>query len=291
MTSAAAMTVGDWLKKAVAFFAANKVPEPQVNAEFLMAHVLKTGRAETLLQGARFITEKQASHFWNLVSERGRRIPLAYVLGSQPFCGHDIEVNSQVLVPRPETEELVEECVRLLKAKAGEDLHVLEFGTGTGCVAIALASRLPNAVVYATEISQAALRLAEKNASRLNVLRRIRFIQEDLFKAGAAPKGWADLVVSNPPYIPTAEISKLEPEVLREPHLALDGGKDGLDAVRAIVASAPRFLKPGGFLALEIGSNQGPKVLRLLADAGFAGPTIRKDLQGRDRIAAAKMVE
>jgi release factor glutamine methyltransferase len=285
------MIVADWLKKAVDHLNARKVPEAEANAEFLLAHVLKTGRVEARAQGARALPEKQGMNYWNLVMERGRRIPLAYVLGSQPFCGLDIEVTPQALVPRPETEELVEDCVRRLMPRAAEDLHLLEIGTGTGCVAIALASRLPNAVVYATEISQTALKLAEKNAMRHHVARRIRFIQEDLFKAGAAPKRWADLVVSNPPYIPTAEIRKLEPEVLREPFLALDGGKDGLDAVRAIVASAPRFLKPGGFLVMEIGSDQAAAVLKLLLQSGFAEASVKKDLQGLDRIAAAKMVE
>lgn len=285
------MIVADWLKKAVSHFASKGVPEAQANSEFLMAHVLKTGRAQARAQGARALPEKQGSHFWHLVLERGRRVPLAYVLGSQPFCGLDIEVTSSALIPRPETEELVEECVALLKDRPSQALHVLEVGTGTGCVAIALAARLPDAVVYATEISREALRLAEKNAGRHQMTRRIRFIQEDLFKAGAAPKRWADLLVSNPPYIPTAEIAKLEPEVLREPRLALDGGKDGLDAVRAIIGSAPRFLKPGGHLVLEIGCDQAAAVRHLLSGSGFAEVMVKKDLQGLDRIAAAKMIK
>ncbi|MBI3552593.1 MAG: peptide chain release factor N(5)-glutamine methyltransferase [Elusimicrobia bacterium] len=285
------MTVAAWLEKAVAHFSARSVPEPEANAEFLMAHVLKSGRAEARAQGSRALPEKQGSHFWHLVQERGRRIPLAYVLGSQPFCGLDIEVTPQTLIPRPETEELVERCLALMKNQPRQDPHVLEIGTGTGCVAIALAAGLPDAIVYATEISREAMRLAEKNAMRNHMARRIRFIQEDLFKAGAAPKRWADLVVSNPPYIPTARIGKLAPEVLREPRLALDGGKDGLDAVRAITASAPRFLKPGGFLALEIGSDQGAAVLKLFSQSGFAEGAVSKDLQGLDRIATAKMIE
>lgn len=282
------MTVADWLKKAVDYLKSKGVPEVEANAEFIMAHAMKIGRAEVRIHAGRVPTVKQGNNFWHLVMQRGKRIPLAYVLGSQPFCGLDIEVDEQVLIPRPETEELVEECVRLLKARTAEQVQVLEIGTGTGCIAIALAARLPDAVVYATEISPAAIRLAEKNAVAQHVSRKIRFIQEDLFKPEAAPKGWADLVVSNPPYIPSAAIKKLEPEVLCEPHLALDGGKDGLDAVRAIIVSAPRLLKAGGFLALEIGFDQGPRVLQLLAQAGFKAPAVRKDLQGQDRIATGK---
>jgi release factor glutamine methyltransferase len=192
------------------------------------------------------------------------------------------------LIPRPETEELVERCVALMAGRPAP-VHVVEIGTGTGCVAIALASKLPDSVVYATEISREAMRLAEKNAMAHHMARRIRFIQEDLFKEGSAPKRWADLVVSNPPYIPSAEVPKLAPEVLREPQLALDGGKDGLDAVRAIVSSAPRFLKPGGWLALEIGHDQGPRVQRLLSGAGFSSSAVKKDLQGHDRVATAQL--
>jgi release factor glutamine methyltransferase len=285
------MTVAEWLEKGLKHLETKEVPEARANAEFIMAYVLKTGRAGAVAQGQRAISDKQGNHFWNLVHDRGRRIPLAYVLGSQPFCGLDIEVTPMTLIPRPETEELVVECERLIKTRGLEAPNVLEIGTGTGCVAIALAAALPQAIVYATEISPEALKLAEKNAVKHHKSRQIRFIKEDLFKASAAPKGWADLVVSNPPYIPTAEIKKLEPEVLREPFLALDGGKDGLDAIRAIVSSAPRFLKKGGWLVLEIGHDQAKAVLKLLAASGFGDAMVRKDLQGHDRIATAKMID
>ncbi|MDE2238051.1 MAG: peptide chain release factor N(5)-glutamine methyltransferase, partial [Elusimicrobia bacterium] len=208
-------------------------------------------------------------------------------LGNQPFMGLEIKVSPAALIPRPETEGLVCEALELLKPRAEEPLTLLELGTGTGCIAIALARALPQATIYATDVSQAALRLAEQNALAHHVARRIRFVQEDLFGA-SGPRGWADLAISNPPYIPTAELARLEPELLCEPRLALDGGKDGLAAIRAIVAAAPGVLKPGGWLALEIGSEQGQSALGLLADAGFEERRVRKDLQGLDRVALAR---
>ena len=282
------MTAGAWLEKALRYLESRQVPEPEANAEFLLAHVLKTGRNEARLAVARTLTDKQEHQFWHLVLQRGRRLPLAYVLGSQPFMGLEIAVNRGALVPRPETEEVVAEAVRLLRGKEQEALHLIELGTGTGCIAVALSVALPHATVWATDISPEALKLAEANATAHHRGRHIRFLREDLFKPESAPKGWADLVISNPPYIPTGELSKLEPEVLQEPRLALDGGKDGLQVVKAVIAGAPRWLKPGGHLVLEIGHDQGPAVLRLLALAGLQESRILKDAQGHDRIAVGR---
>lgn len=277
-----------WLSEAVAFLEERGVPEALANAEFIMAAVLKTGRNEVRLGASQPLNEKQGFHFWELVKERGERSPLAYVLESQNFMGLDIAVTREVLVPRPETEELVAEAQKRLRSLGRPNPVVLEIGTGTGCVAIALAKSIPGAMVYATEISPAALALAQKNAEALGVSRQIRFLKEDLFKPSAKGSGWADLVVSNPPYIPSGEIPGLEPEVLKEPRLALDGGKDGLDAIRAIAADAPRHIKKDGFLLLEIGAAQGPAVRDILEKAGGREVEVRKDLQGLDRIAAAR---
>ena len=277
-----------WLSEAVAFLEARGVPEAAANAEFIMAAVLKTNRNDVRLGSSHPLDEKQGFHFWNLVKERGERVPLAYVLESQDFMGLDIAVTREVLVPRPETEELVAEAQARLKLLARPNPVVLEIGTGTGCVAIALAKSVPGAMVYATEISPAALALAQKNAETHGVSRRIRFLNEDLFKPSSMAAGWADVVVSNPPYIPSGEIAGLEPEVLKEPRLALDGGKDGLDAVRAIAADAPRHIRKGGWLVLEIGSGQGAAVRELLEQAGGGAVEVRKDLQGLDRIALAR---
>jgi len=264
------------------------VPEPEANAELIMAEVLGIGRLQARLDSARVLTGPQASRFWSLVLERGRRIPLAYLLGHQAFMGLEIKVGREALIPRPETEQVVEEAIGLLAPRAQEPLHLLEIGTGSGCIAISLSKAFPHAVVYATEISSAALRLALRNAQDHRRAGRIRFIREDLFKAGGGRGGWADLVISNPPYVPSREIGRLEPELRHEPRLALDGGPDGLRAMRAVAPQAMAFLKPGGWVVLEIGARQGESVRRILKSAGFEDHEIRKDLQGLDRIALAQ---
>lgn len=283
------MTSAEWLRKAEEFLDERGVPEARASAEFLMAEALGAGRGAALAQPGRALDAKQAFHFWDMIKERGRRVPLAYILGWQPFLSLRIEVNRDGLIPRPETEELVLECERLVKAGGSPAPKILEFGTGTGCVAIALAQLLPNATVFATDISDKALKLAEKNAIAHHCARRIRFVREDLFSDKTGLRGWADLVVSNPPYIPTKDLDRLEPEVKMEPRLALDGGKDGLDAIRAVVAGAPKQLKPGGWLALEIGAKQGPAVAKLLHAAGLQGVLVKKDAQGLDRVALGRL--
>lgn len=286
------MNCADWLAKAVAFLEERGVPEARASAEFLLAEVLGVGRAEAVLQGTRELTEKQSFNYWSWVKERARRIPLAYIVGHQPFLGLRIEVTRDSLIPRPETEELVLECERLVKSQNMPAPRILEIGTGTGCIAIALAQLIPTATVFATDVSDKALRLAEKNAVTHHAHNRIRFVSEDLFSGKQAPRGWADLVVSNPPYIPTGDLDALAPEVLCEPRLALDGGKDGLDAVRAIAASAPGLLRAGGILALEIESRQGPEAARLLSGAGLSGVAVIRDSSGHDRFAVGrKMVD
>ena len=285
------MNVADWLARGEASLVERGVPEAKATVEFMMAEVLGVGRAAALLRASQELTEKQARHFQMWLKERGRRVPLAYIVGHQPFLGLDIAVTRDSLIPRPETEELVLECERLLKSAKGAAPKILEIGTGTGCVAIALSQLLPQATVFATDVSDKALDLARRNALAHHVSNRIRFVREDLFANKQDLRGWADLLVSNPPYVPTNDLKGLEPELQREPRLALDGGKDGLAAIRAIVASAPNLLKPGGFIALEIERRQGPAVSQLLRAAGFSGVAVKKDASGLDRFAIGKMVE
>lgn len=285
------MNVAGWLAKGEAQLTERGVPEAKASAEFLMAEMLGVGRGAALLRGAQELTGKQEHHYATWIRERAKRLPLAYIVGHQPFLGIKIDVTRDSLIPRPETEELVLECERLVKALKVPAPKVLEIGTGTGCVAIALAQLLPQATVFATDVSDKALELARKNALAHHVSNRIRFVSEDLFSEKPGLRGWADLLVSNPPYIPTKDLDKLEPEVKFEPRLALDGGKDGLDAIRAIVKAAPTMLKPGGYLALEIETRQGPAVAALLGAAGFTGVHVKKDASGHDRIAVGKMIE
>lgn len=282
------MTASEWLAKAEAFLSERGVPEPRPSAEFLLAETLGVGRGMAVAGAGRLLTEKQSFHFWEMIKSRGKRRPLAHILGKQPFLGLDIAVTPDVLIPRPETEELVLECEKLVKTLGLPAPKIVDLGTGSGCIAIALAQLLPQAVVFATDISDKALRLAEKNAIAHHVGQRVRFVREDLFSEKQNLRGWADLVVSNPPYIPSKEVDALEPEVLMEPRLALDGGKDGLEAIRAVAAASTKLLKSGGLLALEFGMGQGPSVSRLLGDAGYKHVVLKKDAQGVERFAAAK---
>lgn len=282
------MLVRELQAKAERQLYSRKVPEAEVNVELILAHVLGCRRPEVRLNGARSLSAKQEHQAWHLVLERSKRIPMAYVLGTQEFMGLELRVTPSVLIPRPETEELVQTVVDL--ARMTKAAHLLDIGTGSGCVSVALAHLLPEAQIVATEISPAALELAEKNARAHDLGRRIRFLKADLFQPGRrAAKGWADIAVSNPPYIPTAELPKLEPEVLREPRLALDGGQDGLDAIKAIINEAPIDLKPGGWLVLEIGHDQDAAVRRLLAEAGYVEVQVRPDAQGVPRIALGRL--
>lgn len=282
------MKVSELLAKGIETLDARGVPEAKASAEFLMAEMLGVGRGALHLRGGQDVSEKQVRHYTTFIKERAKRLPLAYILGRQPFLGIDIAVTRDSLIPRPETEELVLECERLVKASKHPRPTILEIGTGTGCVAIALAQLLPHATVFATDVSDKALDLARKNALAHHVSNRIRFVREDLFSDKVGPRGWADLLVSNPPYIPTRDLDDLDPEVKFEPRLALDGGKDGLDAIRAIVAAAPKLLKPDGHIALEIEERQGAAASALLHKAGFTGVVIRKDASGRDRFALGK---
>lgn len=275
----------EYLDKAAALLEARGVPEARANGELILAAVLKTGRNEAKLRASEPLIGEQSRLFWHFIEERGRRRPLAYILGVQNFMGLDMVVDPHVLIPRPETEELVvraEECLRSLNQPKP---HILEIGTGSGCIAIALAKRFPSAEVRATDISPEALALALENARTHGVQDRIRFIQEDIFQPSALPAGWAHLVISNPPYIPSAELEKLDPEVRQEPRLALDGGPDGLAAVRALAENVRRWLGFDGFFVCEIGAGQGPAVGSMVF---FREIKILKDVQGLDRIAVAR---
>ena len=213
-----------------------KVPEARANAEWILAAVLKCGRGDLAVRRGS-LTVRQGHHLNELLKERCRRIQLAYILGTQNFLGLEIAVNEGVLIPRPETEELVLEAERILKSLGRADPRVLEIGTGSGCVSVALAARNPGVMVHATDISPAALDLAMKNAVAHHVGNRVRFLREDLFKPDAKAPRWADLVISNPLHSFRRDRQIGTGSFGTPP--GLDGGKDGLQALKAIVARSP----------------------------------------------------
>lgn len=280
--------VGVWLDRAERHFIEHDVPESAANAEFLMAAVLGVGRAQLEFRRLRALDGRRARIFWDWVQRRSRRVPLAYVLGMQPFLGLDLRVGPGVLIPRPETEELAELSIRLAKELLAEGrrwLKILDIGAGSGCIALSLAKAMPQAEVAAIEPSRKAMAYAKANARICNLVSRVMFVPSE---RTLKPQWHPDLIVSNPPYIPTARLRRLEAEVLKEPRLALDGGKDGLTVIRSVIRTASRRLKPGGWLALEIDSRQGRRVPELLRRAGFERLEIRRDAQRMVRFVLAR---
>ena len=251
----------------------------RLDVECLLAHVLGFPRWRLVTERRRRLTPDEFGRYLSLLQRRERREPLAYLVESREFWSLPLLVSPDVLVPRPETETLVEAALRLLRRERPADGDgspgpghpiLIDLCSGSGAVAIALARELPGATVFATDVSRRALRIARSNAEAHGVADRITFLRGNLWRAldGQALGGQADVVVSNPPYIPSDVIPTLMPEVQWEPRQALDGGPDGLRFHRAIISGAPQRLRPGGFLLLEIGADQAESVGRLVEETG-----------------------
>jgi release factor glutamine methyltransferase len=270
------------------------IESARLDAECLLAHILTCPRWLVVLEKRRRLTREQFGRYLRLLQQRERREPLAYLLGTREFWSLPLVVASGVLIPRPETETVVEAalaaCAGLLLRSPGGPV-IIDLCTGTGAIAIALARELPDARVFATDSSRRALRVARANVEAHGVADRITLLRGNLWRAldGVLSNGQADLIVSNPPYIPSGAIEALMPEVQWEPRRALDGGPDGLRFHREIIATAPRHLRPGGFLLVEIGADQAGAARRLLETRGsFEGCRVFQDLAGRDRVIAAR---
>ncbi|HOI41516.1 MAG TPA: peptide chain release factor N(5)-glutamine methyltransferase [Elusimicrobiales bacterium] len=261
--------------------------EPEACVQWLLAEALGTGRLEPLTEPGAAVPPAAERKFLRLALKKASGMPLSYALGWHDFMGLRLKVGSGVLVPRPETEELTEFCARLLKERSGVGpAEVLDFCAGSGCVAVGLAVRLPLARVTAVEKSARAVRYAEANA-REHGGGRVRVLRGDNFR-GLGP---FDAIAANPPYIPAGAIAGLDPEVLREPRVALDGGGDGLKVVRMIAADAPAALRPGGFLVMEVCDGQAPAALELLSGPDWAERASYRDFSGKERFVYGRVVE
>ncbi len=281
------MTVLQAIQRSVDFLAKKGVESPRLHAELLLAHVLQVPRMKLYLDFERILAEDQQNSLRELVRRRGQREPLQHILGSACFCGLDLTVNRDVLVPRPETEILAELGWQFLKTIAAPPL-ALDFGTGSGCIAIALATQCPAARVSALDVSPAALALARQNAAKHAVDSRIEFFTGDGFAALPADTRF-DLIISNPPYIPAAEIATLDPEVRdHDPRLALDGGADGLDFYRRLAREAVAFLRPGGRIMLEFGDGQEIGVAAAFEGEKWIVESIKPDYNRKPRILVAR---
>jgi release factor glutamine methyltransferase len=257
-------TVLKLLRWTEAYFAGRGIDSPRLDAELLLVETLGLDRVGLYLNFERPVQAGELATFRALVKRRAGREPLAYIVGRTEFWSLPFRVTPAVLIPRPETELLVEEAL----GRLGDGNRLLDVGTGSGALAVALAHERPALAVTAIDVSPLGLALAAENARDNGVAERIRFLQQDLRRL---PDGPFDLVVANPPYIPTGELPTLMPEVRdHEPQLALDGGRDGLDAYRVLAAQADTVLAPGGWLLVEVGSGQAPAVDDLFAGAGLS---------------------
>ncbi|MDF3068554.1 MAG: Protein-N(5)-glutamine methyltransferase PrmC [Polyangiaceae bacterium] len=254
----------------------------RLDVELLLGHVIGLDRIGLIMQSERPLAAAELSRFRELFKRRRAGEPVAYLLGAREFYGLSLRVDGRVLVPRPDSERLVE--VALLRTRARSMLgQALDMCTGSGCIAIAFARQRPTWNVTASDISEDALAVARDNAHRTGAIRNLRLVGGSLFAPVAGQR--FDLVTANPPYIPAGDIESLPVDVRDfEPRLALDGGPDGLDLVREIVKQAPAHLTPGGLLALEIAFDQGPRTADLLRELGYQDVAIAKDLGGRDRV-------
>jgi release factor glutamine methyltransferase len=265
------------------------VEAARLDAELLMAHALDLSREELYLAPDRRLGAGEAEAFDALVLRRAAREPVARILGAREFWSLDFALNAATLVPRPDSETLVAAVLQEIGEVADGDLRLLDLGTGSGCLLLALLSELPRASGIGVDCDDAALAAAD-NARQLGLQERAEFRRGDWFAAlDAGDKAQRfDVIVSNPPYIESDAIAGLAPEVADyEPRRALDGGADGLDAYRKITAGAPEFLVPGGLLLLELGAGQDGAVSRILRDRGFSIGAVYDDLAGIPRVISA----
>ncbi|MGA2222532.1 MAG: peptide chain release factor N(5)-glutamine methyltransferase [Verrucomicrobiia bacterium] len=308
------MHILDVINKTTPFFEKHGIESPRLNIELLLAHLLKKKRLDLYVEFERELDEATLEKLRELVKRRAAGEPLQYITGEAEFLGLRFAVDRRVLIPRPETELLVETVLERLKGKQpqagtpvpptdaplttyGSPLTIIDVGTGSGCIAVALAKKLMatgrdacatgEIEIYATDVSAEALEVAASNAARHEVEKNIRFLQGDLI--GVLPDGLrADVIVSNPPYIATGELAKLPKEVRDfEPVRALSAGEDGLEVIQRLVMDAKRVLKPSGFVALEMGAGQRAAVEALFVKAGYEIDRVVKDLQGHERVIVA----
>jgi release factor glutamine methyltransferase len=261
------------------------IDAPRLTAEVLLADCLGVDRVRLYMDYAKPLRQAELSRYRQTIRRRLAGEPLAYITGAKEFWSLTLLVDRAVLIPRPETELLVERAIQ--RAPRRDPLTVVDVGTGSGAVAIALASELPQARVLATEVSQDALAVARSNVERHDV--EVELLLGDLL-APLPPDLAPDLVTANLPYVRRGELAGLQREIVEwEPQAALDGGDDGLDLVRRLVQQCPRTLAPGGVLLLEIGHDQGTAVCGLMESAGFAEVEVLQDLAGCDRIVAGTL--
>jgi release factor glutamine methyltransferase len=285
-------TVIDLLKETQSYFEKCGIATPRLDAELLLASCLQKDRISLYLDFEYKLTPEELARFRELVRRRGKGEPVAYITGFKEFWSLRLAVTPDVLIPRPDTEVLVEEVIKRISLRAsGGPCSILDIGTGSGAIALALAHELPDAAICGLDLSTEALKVAEANARSCGLGERVDFICGDSLSALQEDQLF-DVIVSNPPYIPSADIETLEPDIRNfEPRIALDGGPDGLDFYRTWIPQMHRYLKVNGFVALEIGAEQGRQVAELFAATGkYNDVRIVKDFAHKQRIVAAQLL-
>jgi release factor glutamine methyltransferase len=273
------ITLAEVLRRSTEYLETHGSPTPRLDAELLLAHGLGLTRIDLYTQFERPLSEDELSECRELIRRRGTREPVAYVIGRWGFRRLELDVDARVLVPRSETELLVDRCLALLDGQ--EQPAVLDVGTGSGAIALAIKDERPDAQVVASDLSADALAVARANAERLGL--EIGFAQSDLLES--VPGGPFQLIVSNPPYVSESELATLEPEVAEhEPRLATVAGPDGFEVYSRLLPQAAERLVHGGFIALECGAGQTPALVAELARVGYADAGVDRDLSGIERV-------
>jgi release factor glutamine methyltransferase len=282
-------TIAELLSKAAEHLQDKGLENPRLNAEIMLGHLLSLKRLELYLHHDRPLNRRELSTFRDMIKRRLAGYPLQYLTGETDFFSLTFQVNPYALIPRPETEILVEAVLSRVRGLE-PPREIADLGTGSGVIAITLAIHLAESQLWAMDCSSGALALARKNARRHGVADRIRFFQGDLFEPLKGREGSLAAVVSNPPYVSSNQLKNLSREIrLHEPSLALDGGPDGLGVIRRIVAGAPQYLRNDGILAVEVGDGQAPEVQKMVVETGAFGlPCAVKDYLGVERVVMAE---
>ena len=275
-------TIGSIIEKTVPFLVEKGIPNPRLEADLMLAKVLDLPRVKLYALWDRPLDSTELQNYREIILKRVQGWPLAYLTEKKGFLGWDFRISPAVLIPRPETELLVETVVDLVKSKTGE-IRGIDVGTGSGIIAIALAKLLPQSSWHAIDISKDALQIASANASDLGVSSQIQFMEGDLLVPFLNTALKFDLIVSNPPYIPDDEMDKLQKEVRKEPVLALDGGKNGLEVYRRFLPQAAALLSEEGVVAVEHGYQQREPLEKIMRELGLSVKSFT-DLAGLDRV-------
>jgi release factor glutamine methyltransferase len=292
MTGTKSWTIRDLLQVTGEYFKQKGIEGPRLSAEVLLAHLLGLSRIHLYLQFDRPLTEAELSGYRALVKRRLEQEPLQYITGTQEFWSLEFSVDPSVLVPRPESELLIETSLSLLdkgRIPRGDQPRILDLCTGSGALAVALAKEIPGGMFWASDISRDALRVAVSNASKHGLENRIRFLIGDLWQPVKEERLVFDLIVSNPPYIRSDALDALCPEVRYEPRSALDGGEDGMAVIRKILLEGPGYLHPGGWILMEMDPEQTSTALRLMEGTGQYESLERvKDYSRRYRVVVGR---